>query len=49
MLGAMLVPVIAIIYLIGGNFYEYLIPIKHLEIEGLKQFGIVIMLIGCSF
>jgi protein-S-isoprenylcysteine O-methyltransferase Ste14 len=48
MLGAMLVPVIAIIYLIGGNFYEYLIPIKHLEIEGLKQFGIVIMLIGCA-
>jgi len=46
MLGAMLVPVIAIIYLIGGNFYEYLVPIKYLEIERLKQFGIALMLIG---
>ncbi|MEH6777707.1 isoprenylcysteine carboxylmethyltransferase family protein [Maribacter arcticus] len=46
-LGATLIPVIAIIYLIGGSLYEYLVPIKYLEINGLKQFGIVIMLIGC--
>ncbi|MEH6746441.1 MAG: isoprenylcysteine carboxylmethyltransferase family protein [Maribacter arcticus] len=46
-LGATLIPVIAIIYMIGGSLYEYLVPIKYLEINGLKQFGIVIMLIGC--
>lgn len=48
MLGATLVPIIAMIYLIGGNVYEYLVPIKYLEIERIKQIGIVVMLIGCS-
>ena len=47
MLGATLVPVIAIIYLIGGELYEYLVPITYLEIDGLRLFGIAIMLIGC--
>jgi len=46
MLGATLVPIISTIYLMGGNPYEYLVPIKYLDVEVLKQSGIVLMLIG---
>lgn len=47
MLGATLVPVIAIFYLSSETLYDYLVPIKYLELAVLKNAGIIIMIIGC--
>ena len=49
-LGATLVPLIAILFVFfEKTIYPFLVPIEYLEIEGLRQLGIVFMLLGSIF
>jgi len=45
-LGAMLIPIISMIYLFSEDLYQYLVPISYLEIEWIKRTGILLMLLG---
>ncbi len=46
MLGASLVPVIALLYLLSPQLYTYLLPIQFLELLWLKNIGVLFILFG---
>lgn len=49
MFGAMHIPVITLLYVIPNDLYAYLVPIPYLELTGLKNIGVVVMVIACLF
>lgn len=46
MFGAAIIPVIAIAYVYSSNNYSYFVPITYLEIDIVRQVGIVLMILG---